>query len=112
MQFAPKELRAKAGAKVRIIFENPDLMQHNLVLVDIGADEEIGALADQMATKPDALTKNYVPASQKILHATPLVNPNGRAELNFTAPAEPGRYPYLCTFPGHWRIMRGVLIVE
>jgi len=112
MQFAPKEVRVKTGAKVRIIFENPDLMQHNLVLVAIGADEEIGTLADQMATKPDALAKNYLPDSNKILHATPLVNPNGRAELNFTAPAQPGRYPYLCTFPGHWMVMRGALIVE
>jgi len=24
----------------------------------------------------------------------------------------PGRYPYLCTFPGHWKLMNGVLIVE
>ena len=112
MQFAPKELRIKRGAMVRIIFENPDLMQHNLVLVAIGADEEVGALADRMATQPDALAKHYLPDTKKILHATPLVNPNGRAELNFTAPSEPGRYPYLCTFPGHWRVMRGVLLVE
>ena len=112
MQFAPKELRAKAGTKVRIIFENPDLMQHNFVLVAAGADEEVGALADQMATKPEALAKNYLPDSKKILQATPLVNQNARAELKFTAPAEPGRYPYICTFPGHWRIMRGVLVVE
>ena len=111
MQFAPRQLHAKPGAQVRIIFENPDLMQHNLVLVAAGAEAEIGALADQMATQPDALAKQYLPASKKILHATPLVNPNGRAELNFTAPAQPGRYPYLCTFPGHWRVMRGVLIV-
>jgi azurin len=83
-----------------------------LVLVEAGTDEEVGALADQMATKPDALAKHYLPDSKKILHATPLVNPNGRAELDFTAPAEPGRYHYLCTFPGHWRIMRGVLVVE
>ena len=112
MQFAPRELRVKAGQPVRIVFENPDLMQHNFVLVAAGADEEIGALADQMAAQPDALARNYLPESKKILQATPLVNPNGRAELQFTAPAQPGRYPYLCTFPGHWRIMRGVLIVE
>ncbi|MEN9633476.1 MAG: hypothetical protein RL077_1880, partial [Verrucomicrobiota bacterium] len=111
MQFAPRQLHAKPGAQVRIIFENPDLMQHNLVLVALGADEEVGTLADQMATKPDALAKNYLPDSKKILQATPLVNPNGRAELNFTAPIQPGRYPYLCTFPGHWRVMRGVLLV-
>ena len=111
MQFAPRQLHAKPGAQVRIIFENPDLMQHNFVLVAAGADEEIGLLADQMATRPDALAKQYLPDSKKVLQATALVNPNGRAELNFTAPTQPGRYPYLCTFPGHWRVMRGVLIV-
>jgi azurin len=112
MQFAPKELKAKAGTPVRIVFENPDLMQHNLVLVARGADEEVGMLADQMATKPDGLTKQFVPDSPKVLYATPLVNPSGRAELQFNAPTEPGSYPFLCTFPGHWRIMRGVLTVE
>lgn len=112
MQFAPRELRAKAGRPVRIVFENPDSMPHNFVLVAAGAEEEIGVLADQMASDPTSLAKHYVPASSKVLHATPLVNPAGRAELTFTAPAQPGRYPYLCTFPGHWRIMRGVLVVE
>jgi plastocyanin len=112
MQFTPKELRVKAGQPVRLVFENPDLMQHNLVVVAPGADEEVGGLADQMAAKPDGATRNFVPDSNKILHATPLVNPNGRAELKFTAPAQPGLYPYLCTFPGHWRVMRGVLVVE
>jgi azurin len=112
LQFAPKELRAKAGQPVRIVFENPDLMQHNLVLVAQGADEEVGMLADQMAAQPDGMAKNFIPASTKVLHATPLVNPNGRAELQFNAPKEPGKYGYLCTFPGHWRVMRGVLVVE
>ena len=112
MQFSPKEIRVKAGEPVRLVFENPDLMQHNLVLVEVGADEAVGTLADQMAAKPEGFAKNFVPESPKILHATPLVNPNGRAELLFTAPAKPGSYPYLCTFPGHWRVMRGVLVVE
>ena len=112
LQFAPKEIRVKAGQPVRLLFENPDLMQHNLVLVEAGAEEEVGALADQMAAKPEGLASQFVPASAKVLHATPLVNPNGRAELVFTAPLKPGSYPYLCTFPGHWRVMRGVLVVE
>lgn len=112
MQFAPRELRAQAGKPVRIVFENPDSMPHNFVLVAPGAEEDVGLLADQMAGDPASLAKHFVPASPKVLHATPLVNPAGRAELTFTAPAQPGRYPYLCTFPGHWRIMRGVLVVE
>ena len=65
-----------------------------------------------MASDPTGLAKHFIPASPKVLHATPLINPNARAELGFIAPTQPGRYPYLCTFPGHWRIMSGVLIVE
>ena len=112
MQFAPKELRVKAGAKVRLIFENPDLMIHNLLILAPGSAEEVGALADKLALQPDGLAKGYIPESKKILHATPLVQPKRKAELIFTAPAVPGTYPFLCTFPGHWRIMRGVLVVE
>lgn len=112
LQFAPKELRVKAGAAVRLIFENPDLMQHNLVLVAPGAEEEVGMLADHMATKPDGMTKHFVPESPKVLLSTVLVNPAGRVELSFAAPNQPGSYPFLCTYPGHWRVMKGVLIVE
>ena len=112
MQFSPREIRVKAGQAVRLVFENPDSMQHNLVLVEAGADEEVGVLADQMAAQPDGMARQYVPKSAKVLQATPLVNPYGRSELRFTAPSTPGKYPYLCTFPGHWRVMRGDLIVE
>ena len=112
LQFSPKELRVKAGSKVRLIFQNPDLMQHNFVLLAPGAAEEVGALADKLAAQPDGLARGYLPDSKKILQATPLVQPKQKAELNFTAPTVPGNYPYICTFPGHWRIMRGVLVVE
>ena len=80
--------------------------------VSPGADEEVGKLADLMATKADGMAKNYVPESPSVLSATPLVNPGGRSELSFNAPKVPGRYAFLCTFPGHWRIMRGDLVVE
>jgi azurin len=112
MRFAPTELHAKAGQPVKIVFENPDLMPHNFVLLASGAEEEVGLLADQMASAPDAAAKSYVPASPKVLQATKLIESKGRAELDFTAPAKVGEYPYVCTFPGHWRVMRGVLVVE
>ncbi len=112
LQFVPKILRVKAGANVRLIFENPDLMVHNFVLVAAGAGEDVGALADLMAANPQGMSKGYIPVSPKILHATPLVHPKSHAELLFKAPSVPGRYPYLCTFPGHWKLMRGELVVE
>ncbi len=112
LQFSPRELRVQAGAKVRLRFENPDLMLHNLLILQPGAVEAVGALADQLAAQPDGLAKQYIPDSKLVLHSTPLVQPLQEAELRFTAPAQPGRYPYLCTFPGHWRVMRGELVVE
>ena len=92
MQFAPAELRVRAGQPVRLVFENPDLMPHNLLLTAPDAAEEVGALADVMAAEPGALARHYVPPSPRILHATPLVEPGRRAELAFTAPLTPGRY--------------------
>jgi len=32
--------------------------------------------------------------------------------LRFLAPEKPGIYPYLCTFPGHWVLMKGEMIVK
>ncbi|MGY8639491.1 MAG: DUF7133 domain-containing protein [Verrucomicrobiales bacterium] len=112
LQFAPKELRVSPGVKVRLVFRNPDIMQHNFLLLKPGSVDEIGVLADQMAGDPDAIKKAYVPESDKILVASKLLGPNDSEELVFTAPEDPGDYPYICTFPGHWRIMQGVLVVK
>jgi azurin len=112
MQFAPREIRVKAGKAVRILFENPDLMLHNFVLLRPGSAEEVGELADRMAGQAEAVLRAYVPDSPNVIHATGLVQPGAKAELKFKAPGSPGRYPYLCTFPGHWRIMRGEMVVE
>ncbi|MBB21848.1 MAG: hypothetical protein CMN04_02990 [Roseibacillus sp.] len=112
LAFFPREFRLKAGAAVRISFQNPDLQIHNMVVVRPGAEEEVGLLADQMAQDPDAMERAFVPDSDKVIWATPLVDGKGQVEQEFTAPEQPGRYPFLCTFPGHWRVMKGVLVVE
>jgi len=41
-----------------------------------------------------------------------MLKPDSAESLRFTAPKKPGEYPYLCTFPGHWVIMRGVMVVK
>lgn len=106
-----KQFTVKAGTPVEIIFENPDHMQHNLLIVKPGAMETVGLLADAMAAQPDATQKHFVPDTPLILWATPLLEAGEVAKLHFIAPEEPGDYPYLCTFPGHWRIMNGVMHV-
>ena len=111
LQFAPKSLSVEPGAKVRLVFENPDIMQHNFLLIAPGSADEIGALADKMAAEPGAVEKHYIPDSDKVLVSSKLLAPQSKEELVFTAPKEPGKYPYICTFPGHWRVMQGLLTV-
>jgi hypothetical protein len=62
-----------------------------------------------MPTDPEA--KAFVPDLPLVLHSTTLVKPGETMRLAFTAPAEPGEYIYVCTFPGHWVRMYGVMLV-
>ena len=111
MAFDKKSLVVPAGRSVALMFDNPDLMPHNVVFLKPGSAGRVGNAADAMASLPDGFEKNFVPASPDVLFATPLVNPGKSFRLTFNAPAEPGEYPFLCSFPGHWRVMQGVLIV-
>ena len=113
MKFAPAEFTVKAGSAVQLIFRNPDSLYHNLVIVQAGSLDKIGLKADLMAAEPDGLDKNYVPDDPDVLHWTPQITLGiARSHaLNFFAPEKPGDYPYICTFPGHWRVMRGVMKV-
>ena len=112
LQFDKDELRVKAGQQVRLIFANTDNMEHNLVIIRPGSLMRVGQLADQMAASPQGRQQHYVPDTPDVLASTPVVEAGARFELTFTAPTAPGRYPFVCTIPGHWRVMQGILIVE
>ncbi len=101
----------EAGKAAEIILINEDAMPHNLVIVSPGALEEIGMAAEKMSPDLDEQGRLYVPQSSKVLFATKLVEPGQQVKLSFTAPEQPGDYPYVCTFPGHWRRMVGTLAV-
>jgi putative membrane-bound dehydrogenase-like protein len=111
MKYDRKEFSVEAGKAVEIVFENPDFMQHNLVITQIGALQTVGKAADKMAADAKGAEKNYVPELPEVLFATKLVNPQQSAVLRFTAPSKTGDYPFVCTFPGHWSIMNGVMKV-
>ncbi|MBK1833584.1 DUF7133 domain-containing protein [Roseibacillus ishigakijimensis] len=112
LQFAPTELKATAGESLTLVFENTDPMVHNWVLLQPGTVAEVGALADQLAAQADGLEKEYLPESEAILAASKLLAPHETQEIELQIPSEPGRYPFICTFPGHWRVMQGELVVE
>ncbi len=111
MKFDKKEFSVKAGQQVVINIENPDAMQHNMVIGKPNSMNIIGAAADKMITQADAADKNYVPNISQIIAASPLINAGSSYQLKFTAPALLGNYPFICTFPGHWRIMNGIMKV-
>ena len=112
LNYLQKELKAKAGRAVALTFENPDVMPHNWVLVKPGAEERVGTAAALMVSLPDGMDRHYVPETADVLVHTRILEPGKKTTVYFTAPKEPGRYTYLCTFPGHSQLMRGVLVVD
>ena len=102
----------QAGKPVQIILDNPDAMPHNLVITDTApAVQDVGTEGGLMQPPTDPKIKPYVPKSPKVLHATHLVQPGKSETLAFDAPTTPGEYGYVCTFPGHWMRMYGVMLV-
>ena len=107
-----REFKVKAGAPVKLIFENPDVTPHNLLIVQPGAADEVGLAGNEMAKLTDGIARHFIPDSDKIRHKTKLLNQNESETLRFIAPTTSGVYPYICTFPGHWLVMKGEMIVE
>jgi putative heme-binding domain-containing protein len=111
MIYDKERIVVEAGRPVELRFSNGDRMPHNLVLVQPGFMEEVGLLAESSAQAPDAMARQYVPKSDKIIFASNLLQPEDSQAISFEAPKAAGMYPYVCTYPGHWRRMYGALIV-
>ncbi|MBI4582994.1 MAG: discoidin domain-containing protein [Planctomycetes bacterium] len=111
MLFDRTQIYVEAGKPVEIVFENIDIMPHNLAITKPGALEKVGLEAEKMAADPNGFARNFVPSIPEVLHATRLLQPQQTDKLSFTAPAELDDYPFVCTFPGHWRRMYGAMRV-
>ncbi|MCA9076411.1 MAG: c-type cytochrome [Planctomycetaceae bacterium] len=111
MIYDKEQIAVQAGEPVEFRFSNSDHMPHNFAIVTPGALEEIGELAEDTARDADAKERHYVPRSEKVLLASRLLEPGQSQSLTFEVPSEPGVYPYVCTYPGHWRRMHGALYV-
>lgn len=116
MKFSLTEITAKPGEKLSVTFVNEGTtpkfsMGHNWVLLADGTDVPAFLVA-----AAEAVTTDYVPGGEpaaRILASSKLLGPNERDTVTFTAPTTPGRYEYICSFPGHYQVgMRGVLIVQ
>jgi len=111
MKFDLNWFAVEAGKPVQIVLVNPDAMPHNLLVSKPGSLQEVGTAAGSVPMSTDPKVKPFVPDTPLVLQATRLVQQGETEPLGFTAPKEPGEYVFLCSFPGHWLRMYGVMLV-
>ncbi|HSI75293.1 MAG TPA: plastocyanin/azurin family copper-binding protein [Lunatimonas sp.] len=109
LKYDLESLEVKAGSKVKITFNNNDDMLHNLVVVMPATAIQVGEEALKMGL--EGSQKHYIPDSDKVLFHTNILSPETSESIYFEAPSAPGDYMYVCTFPGHAYVMKGVLRV-
>lgn len=115
MKFDVTEIRATPGEALAVTLKNAGTMPkfsmgHNWVLLAAKVNLDVFATDAAQAVKTD-----YVPVvkPERVLAATKLLGPAESDTVLFYAPSQPGRYTYLCSFPGHFQVgMKGTLIVE
>jgi azurin len=115
MKFSITEIRATPGEALSVTLVNIGTMPkfsmgHNWVLLRDA--KQADTFVTEAASAP---TTDYIPASRQgdIYAATKLLGPKESDTVTFYAPKQPGRYLFLCSFPGHYQVgMKGELIVE
>jgi azurin len=109
MAFDKTKLSVPAGAEVHLTLKNNATMStlpHNWVLVKTGTEASVAAAGLKLGEPAGYLD---VRVKDALAH-TGMAKPGETTDVTFIAP-EPGDYPYICTFPGHYMMMKGVLTV-
>jgi azurin len=112
MKFSQGTITARPGQRVEITLDNTDDMPHNIVIFRRGTFADYEKELFGSLNEPNAQLRGFVPDSPNVLVASRLLNAGESTVVTFDAPAEPGEYPFVCSFPGHWATMRGVLRIE
>jgi len=112
LTFATRSITVQAGEPLKLTFSNPDVVPHNWVLLQPGTLSTVGELVNKIVADPEAANRHYVPDSPDVIVYSDITPPGQDFSIFFKAPTKPGRYPYLCSFPGHWMVMNGQMIVE
>ena len=112
MKFETDTVYVPVGTEITLILENTatlPTMVHNAVVLATNNDddvERVGIAAIQAGADSD-----YLPVDDAIIAATPMAQPGETVRRTFTTPSAPGVYRFICTYPGHYAAMQGVLIV-
>lgn len=111
MKFNKTEIVVQAGQKVKLTLKHvgkmaKEAMGHNFVLLKKGTD--LAAFATKAMAAKDS---EYIPAGDSVIAHTKLIGGGEEVTITFDAP-EKGEYDFLCSFPGHYAIMKGKFIVK
>jgi azurin len=112
MKFSQTTMTARPGQRIELTLNNTDDMPHNIVIFRRGSIAEYEKELFGSLNEPNAQLRGFVPDSPNVLVASRLLNAGESTVVAFDAPTEPGEYPFVCSFPGHWATMRGVLRIE
>ena len=113
MQYNSKVFEVKVGEEVTLVFKNlgklPKVaMGHNVVILKPGSN-----VAGFATAAVGAVANEYIPTDDAnkamILAHTKLLGPGEEDAIKFTLP-EAGAYPFVCSFPGHFALMQGIII--
>jgi azurin len=115
MKYDVTAIEARPGEDLKVVLTNngtqpKEVMGHNWVLLKAGTD-----IAAFDAAALNSKDTEYIPAALKdeIIAHIDLLGPRKSGEVDFKAPAAPGEYPFLCTFPAHYQAgMKGTLTVK
>jgi len=111
MKYDVEEFQVEPGAQVRLVLHNDDDMHHNLLICKPGKGNEQEVAKKAWDLGGDGFDKHWIPEHPDILFASRMADPKQSVTLEFTAPKEPGIYPYVCTLPGHSMLMNGEMLV-
>ena len=111
MRFDKNMLLVQSGQKITLTLNHTGkmdklIMGHNFVLLK--KDVDVAAFAEKAVL---AKNNEYIPEGDEIIVYTKLLGGGESDTITFDAP-EKGYYTFLCTFPGHWGLMKGKLVVK
>ena len=113
MKFDLSEIKVKAGQKIKLTLRHKgkmdvNVMGHNVVILKKGVD--VADFGGKAATARDT---DYIPVGSEndIIAHTDLIGGGQTTSVEFDAP-EVGTYDFICSFPGHYALMKGKFIVE
>ena len=111
MKFDQNELRVFEGQEITLTLNHTgkmskEIMGHNFVLLKKKTDLDDFAQRAMLARENE-----YIPLGDETIAYTKMIGGGESDTITFTAPKK-GSYTYICTFPGHYGLMKGVLIVS